>query len=121
MLKQVVFYRNRDSLLIQTSCREMGPAWMTRPYSEDVRERALANPKMPDAVLAGMYQLKRIVLLDISDCIQWYELDLELLLAFVDFEGRAHACAASYCAPGRSDLDLMRLGSIASIERPAVQ
>lgn len=53
-LEHVVFYKNRDShreqFLIQTSCWERGPAWMTRPYSEDIRERALARADAGETV-----------------------------------------------------------------------
>src|SRR3954452_15589299 len=44
-LEQSVISRNRDSqlgrVLIQGPCWRGRPAWMTRPYSEDLRERAL--------------------------------------------------------------------------------
>jgi putative transposase len=53
-LEHDVFYRNRDSLggrfLIQTPCWERRPAWMTRPYSEDLRERALARADAGETV-----------------------------------------------------------------------
>jgi putative transposase len=53
-LEHDVFYWNRDSqrggFLIQASCWERGPAWMTRPYSEDIRERALARADAGDTV-----------------------------------------------------------------------
>jgi putative transposase len=53
-LEHDVFYRNRDShwgeYLIQTPCWSWGPAWMTRPYSEDIRERALARADAGETV-----------------------------------------------------------------------
>jgi putative transposase len=46
-LEHAVFFRNRDSQIgldvIQDPCWGARPAWMTRPYSEDLRERALAR------------------------------------------------------------------------------
>ena len=46
-LEHAVFFRNRDSQIgldvIQDPCWGTRPAWMTRPYSEDLRERALAR------------------------------------------------------------------------------
>ena len=55
-LEHVVFFRNRDSqlggFLIQTPCWERGPAWMTRPYSEDIRERALVRSDAGETVRA---------------------------------------------------------------------
>jgi len=53
-LEHVVFDWNRDSqkgrFLIQTPCWARGPAWMTRPYSEDIRERALARADAGETV-----------------------------------------------------------------------
>ena len=53
-LELVVFLRNRDSqlgeFLIQAPCWEWGPAWMTRPFSEDIRERALARADAGETV-----------------------------------------------------------------------
>jgi len=53
-LEHVVFDRNRDShpvgFLIQTPCWARGPAWMTRPYSEDIRERALRRADAGETV-----------------------------------------------------------------------
>jgi len=40
----------RVGFLIQTPCRERRPAWMTRPYSEDIRERALARADAGETV-----------------------------------------------------------------------
>src|SRR4029077_2479011 len=34
--------------MIQASCWSGGPAWMTRPYSEDLRERALMRSDAGD-------------------------------------------------------------------------
>jgi putative transposase len=46
-LEHAVFFWNRDSQIrldvIQDACWGTRPAWMTRPYSEDLRERALAR------------------------------------------------------------------------------
>jgi putative transposase len=38
--------------LIQGCCWRRGPAWMTRPYSEDLRERALARADAGESVRA---------------------------------------------------------------------
>jgi putative transposase len=47
LLEHAVFFWNRDSQIrldvIQDACWGTRPAWMTRPYSEDLRERALAR------------------------------------------------------------------------------
>jgi len=46
-LEHAVFFENRDSRIrrkvIQDLCWRGRPAWMTRPYSEDLRQRALAR------------------------------------------------------------------------------
>src|SRR6478672_529707 len=53
-LEHVVFCQNRDSplcgFLIQASCWGRRPAWMTRPHSEDIRERALARADAGETV-----------------------------------------------------------------------
>ncbi|MVT55986.1 helix-turn-helix domain-containing protein [Bradyrhizobium yuanmingense] len=54
MLEHDVFCRNRDSqrgkFLIQTPCWRTGASMMTRPYSEDLRELALARADAGETV-----------------------------------------------------------------------